>query len=383
MVKTVPKILLPVLIVTFVAGWLFGRVSGPGGPVPPPTEPDVGASVAIDRVLPGEFESHDALLFSYIDEGPACELMANVIAAVHTEIDAVILVPDSSAQGRIEQLLKERDAPLSDVTFINFRTDNVWARDFGPLVVRSRSGRPEFVNTHYGAKDYPGKDFADRAPELLSRELQIPMVTAPLVMENGNILSNGAGVCVTTRKIVATNQLYGYSEADVARKFRSYFGAGQVMFLDAIEGEPTGHVDMFATFTGPNSIVVGQLPDNLTGGNAKVLDRNAARLSDVETAFGRMDVHRIPMPVPVGDSWFSYTNVVYANGILLVPHYDVVAAGVEDEVLAVYRQLLPDWKIVSFDCSQFIEHAGALHCTIMTLNRLPRRRKPLNADAVE
>lgn len=372
MTRTVPKVLLPVLIVTFVAGWLFGRGSGPKPSTAPPVDSAIGVSVPIERVLPGEFEPHDALLFSCIDEEPARELVADAIAAVHPEIDAVVLVPDSDMQDKFEQLLRERGTPLSEVTFVEFRTNNVWARDFGPLVVRSRTGRPEFVDTEYGV-DYYGKEFADHAPELLSRQLRIPMVSAPLVMENGNVLSNGAGLCLTTRKLLTANQRHGYGEADIARKFRTFFGAGEVVFLDAINGEPTGHVDMFATFTGPDSIVVGELPDNLTGGNARVLNQNASRLAEVQTTFGQLQVHRIPMPVPTDENWYSYTNVVYANGILLVPHYDDVDKAIEDEALAVYRRLLPDWKIISLDCSQCIAFGGALHCTIMTLNRLPRR----------
>ena len=48
------------------------------------------------------------------------------------------------------------------------------------------------------------------------------------------------------------------------------------------------------------------------------------------------------MPVPDGQNWFTYTNVVYANEVLLVPHYDTVDRAIEEEALAVYRRLLPD-----------------------------------------
>lgn len=383
MARTVPRIILPVVIITFVTGWLFGRVTWRDDVVPPPSSVTGSSSDPIDHILPAEFEPHDALLLSYIDEQEAHELMCDAIEAVHENIDIVMLVPDDYARRRIQELLSERDTPVSDLTFVNYGTNNAWVRDYGPLVVRSRSGRPVIVKTQYGVDYYPGKEFADQAPELLARELGISLINAPLVMENGNVLSNGAGLCATTRKLIAANAKYGYNEADLARKFRSYFGAGQVVLLDAIDGERNGHIDMFATFTGPDSIVVGQLPDYLTSGNARILDQNAARLAEVQTGFGPLKVHRIPMPVPDGKNWFTYTNVVYANGVLLVPHYDTVDRAIEEEALAVYRRLLPGWRIVSLDCSGWITNGGALHCAIMTVNRLPRKMQPVRGSATD
>ena len=42
--------------------------------------------------------------------------------------------------------------------------------------------------------------------------------------------------------------------------FRKVLGAKQVIYLENLFGERNGHVDMFATFTAVDTIVIGEFP---------------------------------------------------------------------------------------------------------------------------
>ena len=68
------------------------------------------------------------------------------------------------------------------------------------------------------------------------------------------------------------------------------------------------------------------------------------------------------MPPYDGKRCRTYTNVVFANGRLLVPSYSDVPAEVERRVMNVYAELLPDWELGQINCDEIICNGGALRC---------------------
>jgi agmatine/peptidylarginine deiminase len=149
------------------------------------------------------------------------------------------------------------------------------------------------------------------------------------------------------------------------------------VFLEELQHEVTGHVDMFATFLSPNLVVVAQCSPESDPVNAAILDRNAQRLASLGAPWAPMKVARIPVHRLPDDPWlwFPHTNVVFANGTLLVPVYPGLRSD-QSPALALYRQLLPGWKIVGIDADALVPNWGSLHC--ITLN-LPSADKILRA----
>jgi hypothetical protein len=68
------------------------------------------------------------------------------------------------------------------------------------------------------------------------------------------------------------------------------------------------------------------------------------------------------MPPYTGGVCRTYTNVLYANGRLLVPHYPDVNPDLEREVMDTYAAVLPGWELVQVDCWDVIRCGGALRC---------------------
>ena len=68
------------------------------------------------------------------------------------------------------------------------------------------------------------------------------------------------------------------------------------------------------------------------------------------------------MPPYNGKFCRTYTNVIYANGRVLVPHYPDVDPGLERAAHGVYRSLLRGWDVVPIDCGNVIVGGGALRC---------------------
>jgi len=155
----------------------------------------------------------------------------------------------------------------------------------------------------------------------------------------------------------------------VDRVLARAFGLDSVAFLDALAGEPTRHADMFMTFTAPNVAVVAEVDPAADPVNARILNRNATILGRVKTRVGPMRVHRVPLPLRTHGKWRPYTNVLYANGVLLLPSYRDVPRDTEQVVVELYRKLLPDWRIERIDCTDVIEDEGALHCLAINIPR--------------
>jgi agmatine/peptidylarginine deiminase len=342
-----------------------------------------------DNVLPAEFEHHQLLLTSWDRLMPTRQWQAisKMIAEASQNIDVIVLVGDQSTQPQAEAMLREHGGNPERVAFLPSMSQRAWVRDFGPFMLRCSLGDVRLLDT--AGKNTGGID-DNQVPQQLAQLWGMPLDSLPLVLEGGNLLSNGAGLLITTTATLHWNDAAGIVPRTVDNALRSHFGAQQVVYLEALQGENCEHVDMFCTFTDPSTVVVGRYAPEDDPRNAALLDRNAQKLSGLPTPMGELKVVRIPMPrrkrlsSAGGELWYTYTNVVFVNGKLLVPIYQEVDPAVQQEALAVYQRLLPDWELVGIECDALLKSQGALHCASKHVIRTPgaaARRSPATTPA--
>jgi agmatine/peptidylarginine deiminase len=151
---------------------------------------------------------------------------------------------------------------------------------------------------------------------------------------------------------------------------------------------------MFAAFVADDHVLVSQLSRGGDPVNAAVLDRNAQRLQDVKLADGRkLKVTRIPTPPREGKFWSTFTNVIFANDLILLPALSSDQNAYVERAVSIYKSLLPKHEVVVIDTSSLKKLEGSVHC--MSINvpefaNLPPRYLSLkkaiayvkNADAV-
>ena len=320
--------------------------------------------------LPAEFETHDALMlsFNWRDSIWWSEVLPRIVSACHAQTQVLVFVPDHRAQRMLHRRFTTAKVDMKNVRFFVHPTDSVWIRDYGPWHIRTPTFGPLLVDARY-SRSRPGDD---HTPRTLARTLTQGNVHISLPLEGGNLLCNGKGLCLSTTKLLQLSGKLGYSKIHVTNTIKRFTGARQVIYLEPLAEESTGHVDMFATFTAPNTVVVGDYR-GLDPKNTAILDRNAARLKKVTTPSGPLRVVRIPMG-PHGERNFtaSYTNVVYVNRTVLVPTYSHVAKRLQTEVMDTYRRLLPGWNVVAVDATTIGQRHGSLRCATMPLLRLPK-----------
>jgi len=201
----------------------------------------------------------------------------------------------------------------------------------------------------------------------LALSMRLPVLPAELDLQGGNLLTNGEGLFVTTEAAMHPNAAAGLSPRQVRERLATRLGARAWVCLEPLRNEPTGHVDMFVTFLAPNVAVVARCDAAADPVNARILDRAATALVGQATSLGAMQVHRVPLPTAHDHVWRSYTNLILANGVVLVPTYTDVDPRREADVLALYRSLLPGRDVVAIPADDIIRLGGALHCVTMNV----------------
>jgi agmatine deiminase len=335
-----------------------------------PSADPLHKTMAAGRRLPAEFEPQQALLIgggALLNETP--DLLLEIMQRTSGRIGQLVMISNDEEYKLVNLLIEDKNIDRDDLFFVDVTQDTMWVRDYGPVIVDCEGRGPVVMDASYDT-DRPNDDFV---PEALAQLLDLPVDNVPLKIDGGNLISNGSGLAIITTQIIDDNFALGYDESAVTDIMNRMYGVDQLVILEPLIGEGTGHVDMFATFTAPDTVVVGAYNRQYDPANAELLDRNASLLAN--TVFGNktLKVVRIPMPPHENGIWRTYTNVIYANGIVLVPIYSSYDVAGRVRALNTFAKLMPRWEIYGIDSSRLIEYDGALHCISMNLAHVGER----------
>ncbi len=311
-----------------------------------------------DGRVRAEFEHQDALILG-VNELIQYhqETLAKIVGAIHDKIKILGVIANDEQRLNTIALLKSHGLPEDAIDFFQWPVEAMWVRDYAPFFV---------IGSHMTAIDftYPeqNRDLEDNFAVAFAATFRLHYDHCRLTLEGGNLTSNGDGMCITTTKVIDRNAQRGYTLEHVGELLSQHFHFKRWVHLRPLEDEPTGHADMFMTLAATNKAVVGFYPSNEDPANAKILDENAAALKGEPTKAGPIEVYRVPMPNHRDGNWRTYTNVIYANGLVLVPQYPDADPENDKVALRVFQEVLPEWKVVGIDCSKLITKRGALHC---------------------
>ena len=326
--------------------------------------PRARAIPSAGTVLPGEFEPAERLLIAWDDA--LARFLLDVMAAAWDQVPITLLLAPAQSDLGLDEILRGRGLDPAMLQRVRVPMGSVWIRDFGPMVVRATGGERQIVDFgyHLDADE-------DELPGALARALwpRWTVQRSPLELEGGNVQSDGHGRCVTTVGYVEKlGARATAAERRLLAELRGRLGCQVIAVVPPLHGEATGHVDMFATITGPGQIIVGRYEPADDPDNAVRLDRTAIILRQAGFL-----VRRLPMPSHSDGVFRSYTNSLAVNGVVIVPVYPEAAAG-EDEAFAVFRAAYPGRRIVAVVASDIITLYGAVHCATLTVAAAPAKR---------
>ena len=312
-----------------------------------------------------EFRKQSAILLG-------CHNQINLIPELYGEIARAVNqrvplfgVVSTEAQARSgAKMIRNMGLPPESIRFLIIPSNSIWIRDYAPLILRYDQENVFMVDGKYHTRTMrENRKQDDFMCFELARMLDLPVRSIPLVLEGGNFISNGDGLLITSAKTISVNQQGEYTNKQLISMFSDFLGVNGVCAVNHLKNEPNGHIDMFMTMLGKNLAVVAEIDPAVDSENSAILNEAARIVSSYTTSDGPITVKRIPMPPQSGNDWRSYTNIIMANGALLMPSFSNVDPAIENQAEQVYLSILPpDWEVKRINCDKLVALRGQLHC---------------------
>ncbi|MCA9135670.1 MAG: agmatine deiminase family protein [Planctomycetales bacterium] len=327
--------------------------------------------LTVAATMTAEFEQQAGLAVAWGMYDWSQEVVAEIVRLTHDRLRFVILADNDESLDEAQSTLAAMGIPKERIRFGICNFESPWFRDMGPIVGRSQSGNWIWFDSLLTRESQGYREVTDALPKLICRNWNARVAPTSLHIEGGAVLSNGSGLTLCSSTIYADNNHYGFDAATIEKELRRVTGAKTIVPIQPLHDEPTGHLDLFMTFTDPGTVVVSESRDPQSP-NRKLLNEVATTLGNIKAA--NLNVVRVPLPDHSDGVIRSYTNVIFANGLLLVPSY---AAEMDAEVRTIYQRLLPDWQIEFIDCNRLAAKGGALHCLVSNLGDTPYTPMPI------
>ncbi len=303
---------------------------------------------------PAEFAPADGVCFSW--QGYS-SLLKPLIKEVSLDAKAYVTVSYGASQ--VESTLRDFGCKMENVEIIEQRLNSVWMRDYGPFYIYTKDGDREILDLVYNRP----RPLDDKFPSTFAARQGWKSHLCKLILPGGNLIIDGHGVAIMTDVVFDPSQGGdpNLSMAELRAYMKDYFGCHTVHVIEDLQRDGTGHIDMFCKLLDDRNMIVGAYakPSDGAGNNYNILNNNAEKLAQMKNGRGEnFIVHRIIMPRYTGTS-YTHTNSLMVNNKVLVPIYN---RGTDQEALDVYKKLLPEHKIVGFNCNSIIGANGAIHC---------------------
>ncbi len=285
--------------------------------------------------------------------------VAQAIAAF--EPVSLIASPDSVAE--------TKQACGGKVEVIAMPIDDCWMRDTGPTFLVNDKGGCAGISwgfNGWGEKYKPYTADALLARRLLG-ELKRPAFAGPLVIEGGNLCSDGEGTLLTSETAVLDPKRNpGLQRDEAEERLRAYLGVQKVIWLpgNKVDTVTDGHVDSIACFCRPG-VVIAEITEDKSDPEYEELQKCRKALEDDATdAQGqKLEVLALVRPRvrrPTRDFCPSYLNFYIANRGIVMPQFGDERA--DEAARQVVANAFPGRRVVQLRIDAIAEGGGGIHC---------------------
>ena len=342
-----------------------------------------------DFRMPSEWEEHEGtwLQWPHDDQRPKWQLRLEktwleMVNALQEHENVHIIVQDERRREHAEQQLKFFGIGLENVDFHIIPTNDVWARDNGPIFVTNGEGKLAITDWKFnGWGNRYDHEIDNHVPSRIGKELSIPIFSPPMVTEGGAVEVNGKGTFMATRSsIINPNRNPGKTQKDVEEIIARHFGIKHFIWLTgATDAEKWGddtdwHVDIAARFVNESTVIYNWAEED-TEPRCSALKVHREELQNATTESSKpLTLVLLPLPkggvhptsgVGAGVSMTTdytdaaYSNFLIANGVVLVPVFGNVN---DDRAKKIIGEQFPGREIIGINCVALNEFGGAIHC---------------------
>ena len=312
---------------------------------------------------PAEFEQHERTLMGWpcraelwgdTLEQARADYAAVAGAVARFEPVTMVANPGADATGA-------RAACGSGVEVLELELDDSWLRDSGPIYVTGDGARHavHFRFNAWGEKFAPwDRDAA--VGRLVAESLGDRVIAAPLVLEGGSVLGDGAGTLLTTEQcLLHPNRNPALSRDDIESALRAFLFVERVVWLGQglLEDRDTdGHVDLIAAFTAPGRVLLQMVAAGNPNFDACVENRARLEAAGIEV----IEMPFLPYAEVAGETVaVSYLNFYVCNGAVIVP---VTGAESDPQALSIIAAAYPGRETVPVPGAVLAYGGGGPHC---------------------
>ncbi|MDM1347896.1 agmatine deiminase family protein [Myroides marinus] len=299
--------------------------------------------------------------------------------ALVTSENVHIIAYNEKEKTRIINLLNDAEVPMANIDFYLYPTDDVWARDNGPIYVRDKKGNlviQDWGFNGWGEKTDEvsglpiGYSKCNAIPEKIgiAQNREVVDINKLMVNEGGSVEIDGSGALMACKSsIFNDNRNPGMSLEEVESIFTKYLGVTHFIWL---EGQPgleltDQHIDGFARFDNKHTIVTMNEEDLLEFDiQPKDIDKLYTAKNKMGETYDFVEVPLTKHNVKKTDGTNlgykgSYVNYYIANTKVLVPNYNDPNDVVANKII---QSLYPNRTVVGIDVRNLYENGGMIHC---------------------
>lgn len=288
--------------------------------------------------------------------------IADVANAI-SEFEPVVMLMDQRHESAARSMLSDA------VEIWNIPTEDLWARDSGPLFAVDGKGglaMRELNFNGWGGKQVHTHD--GQVARRVAERLGLPVLDNGLVGEAGGVETDGEGTLIAHESSWVNANRNSQSKAEIERLLLEAYGAETIIWAPGIAGADITdyHIDSLARFTGPGNVII-QLPDEPDKDepwHTAALETYDI-LEQAKDAAGRsLELTVIAEPVDTrvrsDDFVASYVNYYVCNGAVISAQFGDREA--DDFAFETLEALYPDREIVALEVDPIGEVGGGIHC---------------------
>ncbi len=309
-----------------------------------------------------------------------------LIQAVIAAKAQVYLFTSQALRTEVERVFHQQkpfnSVELQAIHRLNLEHESPWLRDYLPIPIikgfRFLPLIPYFVDFVY--RD--GHSYDDAAIHQFGLTIDFGIEHLPIVMDGGNFMTNGE-ICIISEEVAnddektTTAQQTSALSEQIPDIFQRFLGCRQTLVVSQI---PHPHVDMFLKIINKDSILVNEIDEKALQHLASFDLEDQVKIPKIKAALDQIarqlsrhfKVTRIPMPLPVHDIFFTYSNSMIVNDTVIIPSYknpdpgrgiypDLADyASYEEKVREIYASF--GFKLAFLPADDLIKDGGAFHC---------------------
>jgi len=342
----------------------------------------------LKRCLPAEWEPQSLVMLTWphqaTDWAPylkeITETYVKMADAITRYEQLVIATPHPIQVGA---MLSGRLTPeqMTRVYICFCKTNDTWARDHGPITLRSDDGKLTMLDFRFNGW---GEKFEATLDNNVTRTLHedgafdtetkgTPRLADndDFVLEGGAIESDGKGTIMTTECcLMAPNRNQPMDKEDIEEELRFRLKAKRIIWLKhgSLIGDDTdGHIDTIVRLAPNDTLLYNKCTDENDEQYADFVALEE-ELKELRTLDGK-PYKLIPLPQP--DAIYdegerlpaTYANFLIINGAVLVPTYNQEEK--DKEACEAIKKSFPDREIIPIDSRTIVRQHGSIHCCTM------------------